>query len=323
MPASERRYSFSEFRRKHQFCFLLEYLQQNINKHKGLIQLTMDEELMHGARIEVVYKINVFNIGEVDYKDDKFYYSGIEDNPAGNIVTTRIDKIVDYVPNNMRFEKNAQENIGIWRVIESYNDGFNQPELTKYYENKPGINDNPIQLVDGSLLKADLSSTLSSVINKYNTVIELISKSNIEESPTINPEDLESRITKRDLVPEQYIKTFNIDSNTIKSSEFDFLVLSQSISPENKSDDLTYRNIAEIVRYDNEVGRRMEWSVTGNQDPVEPPQELDTDRAETITILPPFGELSNYTNLIASITIIVSGVILVVGIVFIKRKIIT
>ena len=67
----------------------------------------------------------------------------------------------------------------------------------------------------------------------------------------------------------------------------------------------------------------MEWSVTGNQDPEAPPQELDTDRGETITILPPFGELSNYTNLIASITIIVSGIILVIGIVFIKRKIIT
>lgn len=298
----------------------LTYLQKNINDHKGLIQLSMDEELMHGARLQVVYKINVNNIGEVDYKDNKFYYTGVEDDTSTNIVTTRIDKIIDYIPNNMRFEQNAQENEGIWRVIASHS---SNSELTRFYDIGDRNNPNdPIQLVDGSLLAtkdSSIDNTISKAIDKYNTVLELISKSDLTESSE-KPASVPSRITNTELVPEQYKSKIN---GNRKSSEFDFLVLSQTISPENKSDDLTYRNIAEIVRYDNQVGRRMEWSVTGNQNPEAAPQELDTDRAETITILPPFGELSNYTNLIVSITIIISSVILGAGIVFIKRKIIT
>ena len=33
----------------------------------GLIQVTMDSELMHGATIQISYKLTVKNVGEIDY----------------------------------------------------------------------------------------------------------------------------------------------------------------------------------------------------------------------------------------------------------------
>jgi len=80
------------------------------------------------------------------------------------------------------------------------------------------------------------------------------------------------------------------------------LILTQLISPDNKNDDLTYRNVLEIVKTTNDVGRRMYFSIAGNHVPVERDgeevletslrpegREIDTDDGELITIIPPFG----------------------------------
>ena len=92
------------------------------------------------------------------------------------------------------------------------------------------------------------------------------------------------------------------------------LILSQLITPENTEDDLQYTNMAEIVKTSNENGRRMAFSVVGNQDPLlDNPSEIDASMAERIIILTPFGE-NNFFYMIAGIV----AVMLVVGIVLIK-----
>ena len=49
-------------------------------------------------------------------------------------------------------------------------------------------------------------------------------------------------------------------------------------------------NMAEIVKTSNENGRRMAYSVVGNQDPLlDNPSEIDASMAERIIILTPFG----------------------------------
>ena len=68
------------------------------------------------------------------------------------------------------------------------------------------------------------------------------------------------------------------------------IVLTQLISTENSSDDLTYSNMVEIVKTSNTVGRRMAFSVVGNQDPtLSDASEVDSSVAEKVVILPPFG----------------------------------
>ena len=96
----------------------------------------------------------------------------------------------------------------------------------------------------------------------------------------------------------------------------DNLVLSQTITSQNTSDDMTYDNIAEIIQYSNTVGRRMAYSVVGNQNPNNMPAEVDTAAAEKVIILPPFGQTYLYLGIgLAAIAIIA------VGIVVIKKKV--
>ena len=95
------------------------------------------------------------------------------------------------------------------------------------------------------------------------------------------------------------------------------LILSQLITPENTDDDLTYTNMVEIAKTSNENGRRMAYSVVGNQDPLlDDASELDSSVAERIVILPPFGEVRMYYAIGAIV-----AVILIAGIILIKKKV--
>ncbi|MCI9039203.1 MAG: hypothetical protein HFJ29_04965 [Clostridia bacterium] len=98
------------------------------------------------------------------------------------------------------------------------------------------------------------------------------------------------------------------------------LVLTQLINPENSSDDKTYDNIAEITSISNTVGRRMAFSIQGNQDPTELPKEVDAVKSERVTILPPFGSGNTIVYIAIAATVLV---ILTVGIIFIKKKVLS
>lgn len=238
----------------------IENIRKNNSNKFGLIQLTMDEELMHGATIEITYQITVSNVGEVDYKDNLFYYTG---NKSANapIVTTKANQVIDYVANNLQFNVANNSN---WKVI-----------------SKEDIKSQGL-----------VNSKLDKQLEKYNTII-------LTES------------LAKDLTPELAKK----DNSSVSTP----LVLTQLITSENDSDDLTYRNLVEIVKTSNTVGRRMEYSVVGNQNPQEKPQELDSDIAEVVRILPPFGNAGIY--IIITIVALVAITIIIIGTIFIKRKV--
>ena len=239
---------------------------RNNNKNKtGLIQLSMDEELMHGATITITYQVTVTNEGEVDYKDNCFYYTGkVKD--RNTIVTTKADQVLDYVANNLQF--NASENSN-WRVI-----------------NKNDIASQGL-----------VNSSLKDAVEQYNTII-ITDNLGAELIPTLYKEKVDNKATNSTTVP---------------------LVLTQTITSENSTDDLTYSNIVEIIKTSNTVGRRNEYSVVGNQDPTKEPQELDSDKAEVVKILPPFGDTARYITIGA--IIIVAIAVGIIGIIFIKKKI--
>lgn len=221
---------------------------------RGLIQITMDEEIMHGSTIEITYKLKVTNVGEVDYEGEKFYYLG--DSSGANKVKTIANQVVDYVNNNLKFDSTNVQNSG-WSVIQKD------------------------ALTSGGLV----NNKLATQVNQFNYVIQT--------------EGLNSA-----LEPGQ-------------STEDKPLVLTQTITSENTSDDLTYSNIVEIVKTSNTVGRRMAYSVVGNQDPtLSTASEVDASLAERVIILPPFGNIHIYYILGAVI-----GIILIGGIAFIIRKV--
>ena len=96
------------------------------------------------------------------------------------------------------------------------------------------------------------------------------------------------------------------------------LVLSKVISPESTTDNLTYKNEAEIVKRGNGVGRRDYDSIPGNHPPyTEENIEPDTGIASIVIVLPPFGEthISNIYYILGAIAAITIGG----GIILIKK----
>ena len=242
----------------------------------GLIQMSMDTELMHGATIKISYKITVSNLGEVDYRagnnknaiDNGFYYTGKKSNSA-IVATTRANVLTDFVSNNLQFYKNDN---AAWEVIQS-SDLFSKNYLHRMY---------------------------SEEIKKYNTVLTTTSAANIP---------------KADLVPELYYN--KVSKAGVQMSVSDELVLTQLITPENDTDDLTYKNIVEISSTSNDMGRRNAFSIVGNQNPTQQPQEVDTDISQTVKILPPYG--NGGLNYIIAAIVLASSIILIGGIVFTKK----
>lgn len=237
----------------------------------GLIQMSMDEELMHGATIKISYKVTVTNKGEVDYKDNMFYYTGIVSDPT-SVVKTSANQVIDYVANNLQFY--AVDNSS-WSVI-----------------------DEQTLMANGDETQTLVNNKLTDEVKKYNTIITTNENSNI---------------AKTVLLPEKYDET--------KASVSDDLVLTQLITSENETDDLTYRNIVEIVKTSNDVGRRMAYSTVGNQNPNRNAEmaEVDSDVAQIVKILPPFGN-AGMPYIIAGITLLASA-ILITEIIFIKKKV--
>ena len=106
------------------------------------------------------------------------------------------------------------------------------------------------------------------------------------------------------------------------------------------SGDLQINNIAEIIRYNNKVGRRDELSIAGNQNPAQALEtknpssfeiptpvsdtliyERDTSATEVITLSPPTGTHLKTWRLQVIVSITASLVVIAGGIVLIKKKI--
>ena len=227
---------------------LRDYILNNVKtiatSQNGLIQATMDDEIMHGATIQILYDIAVTNIGEIDYDEKSFYYIGKVANPS-SMVTTSADLLVDYVENNLQFRANSNDSRWGWQTI-------TKEELGRY-----------------------VSDEVKAEANKYNTIIK-------------------TEGLKAPLIP---ATENNIRNNIDKTQKNIKLILTQLITSQNTDDNKSYGNTAEIVTISNSVGRRMAYSVQGNQKPSEPPTEPDASRAEQVVILPPFGDGYLYLGL--------------------------
>lgn len=138
-------------------------------------------------------------------------------------------------------------------------------------------------LAEDVVREEELNSGLSETVKDFNTIITTENLSTeLEPGETTNPASL---------------------------------VLTQLMTAQNTADDRTYNNIAEITQISNSAGRRMAYSIQGNQDPAaEEPSEVDSVRAEEVIVIPPtgIGEIVVYiTVAIAALAILIGGIILI------------
>lgn len=180
---------------------------KNNNTTQGKIHIYMDEELMQGANVEIQYKITVTNTGEIDTTGanensvGETYYTGKESS-SDRIVTTSIDKIMDYVDNSLVFKEETNpgwklvENTDLKNVEEMKKNGYLDSSMTVAYKNAKGeekpvsqviINDTlaskPLTPGESASVDLTLTKTISSADDQedlsYNNVAETIQFTNL------------------------------------------------------------------------------------------------------------------------------------------------
>ena len=271
--------------------------------NKGKVQLTMDEELMHGSTLQITYAITVANVGEVDYNEEQFYYTGkVAD--TSTIVKTDPRALVDYVGtqihdynsnddntstrNNLQFSKTQNPD---WNVISSadlLNNGLLNARLT----------DNVNKYTDGHIITTTAASK--------GLIPVIADQSNVK--------DKIANAFKSD--PLHALETVN----STQSVSGVHLILTQMITQDSSSDDRIYNNTTELVTTQNTVGRKMSYSVVGNQDPTMEPREIDADDSQEVVILPPFGNTHIFYVLGGAIALILIAGITITLVVLKKRK---
>jgi hypothetical protein len=229
-----------------------------------------------------------------------------------DIVTTRIDQLIDYVDNNAVFR--AAENTSLnssWRIVTieelSNSDIIDKNVIITYDDGTKNIEDD-----NGLTYQSDeRHNIILSVENKDSSATEMSNKDfNVK------------------LVPYSATKACN------PSSDLDYnytsemkMYMTRSIDAGINDDDLSFDNVAEIVKLDNTAGRRDVTTIAGNSNPKEGEfatalKERDSSATELITFSPPTGisARENLTIQIALVSIAALGIV-AVGIVFIKKKV--
>ena len=329
---------------------------------QGFRYINIDEDLMQGTTIKIDYKLTVLDTGEVDrtgeisnYKtaqdvvDERAnafntanspyqtgkgivygkylgetYYSGKDSDDAS--VTTKVDTIIDYVDNNAALR--ITENTGI----------TNQSWLTVNVNDLNPEGNDAARLLNPNVIYTDPTTGERTIIDDMGVAYITATNKNVAVSandPTYNPS------MYQELAAYNYAKEVNnglpADQHVPYMAEIK-ISASAFISPESDEARLDYNNLAEILAYTNTVGRRDVMTVVGNAEPAEGEfiaaygkdytgcnvlGERDSAATEIITLSPPTG-LSIGDSILAQIVIglLISGAILVSGIVVIKKKVI-
>lgn len=353
----------------------LQALNRDEATDQGFRYINADSSILQGTKITVKYKFTVLNTGEVDrtgkldrmlYKEDTLefeeactalsnklatkytkrsetgklensallgeyvgtiYYYGTDkklfnydengEKDEDYIVTSRVRQLVDYVDNDVVFDGtlNASANMS-WGTT-------TVEELEDHIAN--GI-------IQGAKIldHKGISYTTEGRNNLILSVDYSSANGENDETETLNNSEFIKNIQpynawfKQDGASNSNVTNYQASMN---------LTLTRSIGVD--SDDLQIDNIAEIIRYNNKVGRRDNLTIAGNTNPSEllgkvpsgdavnhsREYERDTSATEVITLSPPTGSSVMVWRLQVAAAITAGLAIMAGGIICIKKKI--
>ena len=281
-----------------------EYDEKGNMKSQGLVQGTVDENLMHGASLTVGYSFKVTNNSEKDYNEQSYYYTGnVADPSTANLISA--ETIIEYIPNALQYDAEQTKANG------SYSHAtFDEDSGTakSFQVSIAGSNDTWAVLaskIDSKTIPEDYKGTLLAP-DVYD---------NVQAS------------TNEVLTNDRLAGKLGIDDNI---ELYNALICTRVLSSPDEStanDDM--QNIAEIIKVYIDNGRRPYYDDLTNEKVVEVPgnanpttltnlEEVDTGRAEILTFVVPFGANKQLT--IIAITVL-GLAILVAGVVLIKKKV--
>lgn len=333
---------------------------QNKDEEEGLQNfryIYYDDTISQSLNLEVVYRFSVLNIGEVDrtgkvatmttadeimakaqeLKDQTYrkegnklvsvahpqvgeyvgsvYYLGKREgySQPDSIVTTKARQLIDYVDNDAVFK--AVDNTGI-------NSSWKSTTADELLSGKV-IDASIMEEVDGVNTILDNKGVAYTTTERNNLVLSV---DGIVGEKLANPGFIV------ELVPYSASKENNDATNTSCLTAMN-MVMTRSIDSQIDEEDLSYDNIAELVKLENTVGKRDIKTISGNADPkggalgegefASSLDERDASATELITFTPPTG-LGVNTSLRIEILIVslAALAILGTGIVLLKKYVI-
>ncbi len=317
------------------------------------IQAYIDDEIMNGATLNVTYHLQVENVGEIDYQDRDFYYYGRKSAATTEPVRTKVVRVIDYVANDVSYDASKQNSDAHWDVYEPNDliqsrikidsnkniniddeqkpqEVFIDDEAETHYEIVT-IKDGREEKYNGKIKKIETRNATGSFYDKVNR--DYVSRAYAPEVATYNT-IVVTKDMNDNLLPTLYGQGQNEDNTT--------LILTTSVTASGDSENLTYNNLAEVIETSNSYGRRMAFSISGNQEmanqdindvgsyqdhhaysssKITQPREIDADSAQQIQILPPTGSQDYRNRVLAIITTAIATIIILVGAIIIKKKV--
>ena len=251
---------------------------------------------------------------------------------------------MDYVDNTLEFDQS----------INTALDGSWTSTTDDYLYHNDVVDKSLFETVNYNLLQGDAATSemRSKIVDKDGKYYDSNNKHNLILSVT-NIDSTSVNNANPTFLQEMIVPTINAEGNIVftnPSGERDAagnelmfnsvsaITLKTTSSMDGKKDDLIFDNIAEIIRYENKVGRRTTTTVAGNADPrgaytydgkttklgefAGALNEIDASATEIITFSNPYG-VSEKAKYITEITIgIFSALVIVaVGIVVVKKKV--
>ncbi len=258
----------------------------------GLVQGTIDENLLYGSTLNVTFSLKITNLSEKDYNEQQYYYTGAPSNTNNiNKITTK--SIIDYIPNVVQYEETLTKNnaggSNIWNILQDKKTGTTIPEAE--YKNK---------LIEGSVFDEATSK-------KDEILLTNLSGIQIGLKPG-ESQNLDNVLTCTRVIAR--IEDTENDDQIQNIAEIIKLTIDNGRRP--------------YYMMKTEGGTEIEVpEIPGNANPITGLNgsnilELDTGMAEILTFVVPFGANRQLTLIVVAI---VSLGILIAGIILIKKKV--
>ena len=270
----------------------------------GLVQGTVDENLLYGSTLNVRYTLEIRNHSEVDYNEKSYYVTGVVSN-RGTMNRIEPTSVIEYVPNVLQYDAELTKANG-----EVYIAVSNQYGSAAHLDSIAGSN-NLWQVLASKRENKNLPDSYRDTLLEAGAFDE--AKQTMDEILITNLDGVRNALARNDVISLRNALTLTrVIARTEDTSNADEI-----------------QNIAEVIRLTIDNGRRPYYEDTTNKEVVEIPgntypstlkniEEVDTGRAEVLTFVVPFGANRQLTLIVIAI---VSLGLLVAGIVIIKKKV--
>lgn len=291
------------------------------------VQPIIDENLIYGSTMKVTYKFKIENTGEVDY-----YNGGANNNIGGdgrefydygrkldknNIATTTPNTLIDYIDPKLIYDEETasyldKKNSEYWKDYNDTKKTITLKDNLISYNLKPGEHTDYIAYLTFEKVLSDANADDLLTYNNYAEIKQSTNSVGRRSYSTWSKgEDKDDCYLLSDLTECRGIIEFKAEDEDEKNKDRYVLTIPGNLNAEHLYNG-KWSTLYDPVNYDSKTDKNIAYGPHG---------EPDTDKAQEIQIIQPFGASTSQKILIWTIISSSAGIILAVGIYLIKKKV--